>query len=411
MFRFRKPSEFLGPGKPGANGRTFIGATSFGRSGKPSKIQKLRFEHFGGIIGTEDPASLIWVDRDYLLARGFDGTPVWEGEAPGYLTAPVEMEIAVTTRCNLSCPCCYVSSSPCGGDVEPHVIEGALEVASKMGVFHVAFGGGEPLLHPGLLGFAQKARRLGLLPSITTNGTLVTRGWADQARDVFARVNVSVDLSGGPRDSSVSIRETLNSLRILLNAGVTSGVNFIVTSHNIQRLGQLFYLARETGADSILLLRVKPSGRGGQAYLDLSLDGSQQARLIPEALALSRKHHIPFHLDCALAPLLLNSGADRKVMDVLGASGCIAGQLLVTVDSDGIVHPCSHLDFGVGPVEDLPDLWRHDNVWGGFRDRESILAGKCVGCGVKDLCRGGCAAVNEFKGLALSEPDDGIKCR
>lgn len=40
------------------------------------RIQKIRFEPFGGVIGTEHRVSLLWVDRDFLKSRGFDGGPV-----------------------------------------------------------------------------------------------------------------------------------------------------------------------------------------------------------------------------------------------------------------------------------------------------------------------------------------------
>lgn len=376
-----------------------------------SKIQKIRFEHFGGIIGTEEPISLIWVDRDFLRHRGFDGGPVWIGEDPGYLSAPVEMEISVTTRCNLNCPCCYVSSDSKGKDASPDMVLKALEVASQMRVFHVAFGGGEPLLHPQLMMFARKAREMRLLPTMTTNGMLVTRRWAEEARNLFARVNVSVDLPGGPRDSRVKLEHSLNAVRILRRAGVTAGVNFIVTSRNFHKLEELFRSAAEAGADSILLLRPKPSGRGKDVYEKLRLDATEQRALVPLILRLSRKYNLAFHLDCALAPLILNSGVAFHVLDALGAFGCIAADLLVTVDVEGMVHPCSHLDFTVGHVEDLPDLWKVDSAWRGFRKRSSRLMGKCGSCSVSELCRGGCAVVNEYRGLAITEPDPDIECQ
>ncbi|HHY34681.1 MAG TPA: radical SAM protein [Firmicutes bacterium] len=152
------------------------------------RIQKIRFEPFGGVIGTEDPISLLWVDRDFLRSRGFDGSPAWEGPETGGLSRPVEMEITITTRCNLSCPCCYASSGRSGVHASDAQVTSAIEVASRMDVFHIAFGGGEPLCHPHLLRFAQFAREKGLIPATTTNGTLVTREWVRKAEGLFGRV-------------------------------------------------------------------------------------------------------------------------------------------------------------------------------------------------------------------------------
>lgn len=137
---------------------------------------------------------------------------------------------------------------------------------------------------------------------------------------------------------------------------------------------------------------------------------SKQRELLPMLLELGNRYQLPFHLDCALAPLMLNSGLPMKTLKLLGGYGCIAGQLLVTVDTSGFIHPCSHLDFTVGVVEDLPELWKRNELWKGFRDRASILKGKCSRCPVRELCRGGCAVFNQHNNLGFDEPDPDIAC-
>lgn len=375
------------------------------------RIQKVRFEHFGGIIGTVDPVSLLWVDRDYLLARGFDGRSAWKGDDPGYLSAPVEMEITITSRCNLRCSCCYMEAGVEGKDVPEETILTALNVASDFNLFHVAFGGGEPLLHPSLLFLAQEARSKNLLPALTTNGTLVTDTWALETQDLFARVNVSLDFEDGPRDPRCSSRVSWKAVEILNKAGIVCGVNFILTSRNINLLPRVFEEASRAGADSVLILRPKPSGRGSAVYESLHPCFAQQKSIIPKLLELSEKHNLPFHLDCAFAPLLLTSGVPDEVLRMLGASGCIAGHLLVTVDIAGMVHPCSHLDTRVGPVEKLPELWKNDTAWKGFRGRHLSIQAKCASCSLCELCQGGCAVINQYYGIGLTEPDPDICCQ
>jgi len=375
------------------------------------RIQKVRYEHFGGIVATEDPVSLAWVDRDYLRARGFAGGAIWSGEDPGYLRAPLEMEIAIGSRCNLCCPCCYTTAKHDGRDVPETQVVRALQVAAEMEVFHVAFGGGEPLLHPGLLSLAREARARNLLPALTTNGTLVTEQWGRAAHGLFARVNVSVDVPGGPRDPHCSSDVAWRAVKILRQAGVACGVNFIMTSRTFDLLPQVFEGAAKAGADSVLLLRLKPAGRGSAVYDALRLSSAQQKALLATALGLSKRHHVPFHLDCALAPLLMTAGRSSKILHLLGATGCIAGQLLVTVDLDGMVQPCSHLDLRVGPVEDLPELWRRRPAWGGFGASQPALSVRCATCAVADLCRGGCAAVKNHHGLSLAASDPDIACQ
>ncbi|MBE3519079.1 MAG: hypothetical protein IMW97_02120 [Firmicutes bacterium] len=71
-----------------------------------------------------------------------------------------------------------------------------------------------------------------------------------------------------------------------------------------------------------MLLRPKPSGRGRSLYGEMMPD--RQKSPLPLLLELEDKHHLPFHLDCALAPILMRAGASADSLGFLGAYGCIA---------------------------------------------------------------------------------------
>ncbi|HHY34680.1 MAG TPA: SPASM domain-containing protein [Firmicutes bacterium] len=107
---------------------------------------------------------------------------------------------------------------------------------------------------------------------------------------------------------------------------------------------------------------------------------------------------------------MMRAGASADSLSFLGAYGCIAGVLLLTVDIEGFVRPCSHLGLRVCRVEDLPAVWAKPELWGGFRDRRPTFSGKCSSCDVAELCRGGCAAVKFWRGLSFSDPDPDLYC-
>lgn len=94
----------------------------------------------------------------------------------------------------------------------------------------------------------------------------------------------------------------------------------------------------------------------------MMLDAHQQKSLLPLLLELEDKHNLPFHLDCALAPILMGAGVSTDSLSLFGAYGCIAGTLLLTVDLEGFVRPCSHLGLQVCRVEDLPAFWTKPEV-------------------------------------------------
>ena len=144
-----------------------------------------RFENFGGIISSDAPPFLAFVDRDYMRSLGLDGSKDWEGvdEAIGVLTAPTEVHFAATNRCNGSCAHCYMSS---GGEPEGELTTGqfkeAIDILAEMKVFHIALGGGEALLRDDFFELAEYAREIGLVPNLTISGINVTVANAEKMK-------------------------------------------------------------------------------------------------------------------------------------------------------------------------------------------------------------------------------------
>lgn len=57
---------------------------------------------FGAIISLKEPPYLVYVDRNFIKERGFDGGKIWEEES-NYLAAPVEVHLDLTKKCNFNC--------------------------------------------------------------------------------------------------------------------------------------------------------------------------------------------------------------------------------------------------------------------------------------------------------------------
>src|SRR5436190_4141572 len=92
--------------------------------------------------------------------------------------APV-LHLHPTRRCNLACAHCYASSSPHASDELPlELLSACLAEAADLGYRQLALSGGEPLLYPDLDELLVRARALGMLTSLTSNGTLISeRNW------------------------------------------------------------------------------------------------------------------------------------------------------------------------------------------------------------------------------------------
>jgi len=137
----------------------------------------------GGEATTRDVAGFSSVLTQDLAQSSADGFT---------LSAPEVVHVAITACCTRSCPGCYVSRS--GGGQELTVAEwcALIDQWASMRVFQLAVGGGEPSLYEGLFDVLRYARERGIIPNLTTNGTLID---AEAVRELecvgVGRVNVS----------------------------------------------------------------------------------------------------------------------------------------------------------------------------------------------------------------------------
>ena len=88
---------------------------------------------------------------------------------------PISGGINLTNHCNLRCVHCYIRD--CKGDGSPDLpterILSILDELADAGCLFFLITGGEPLLHPDFHLIYRHARKLGMLVSVFTNGTLL----------------------------------------------------------------------------------------------------------------------------------------------------------------------------------------------------------------------------------------------
>ena len=97
---------------------------------------------------------------------------------------PVNGSLELLPLCNMNCEMCYIRLHK--KEVEEqgglHDVEEWIQLGNEMaeaGVLFLLLTGGEPLMFPGFKRLYQELKRLGMILTINTNGTLLDRGWAD----------------------------------------------------------------------------------------------------------------------------------------------------------------------------------------------------------------------------------------
>jgi len=344
-------------------------------------------------------------DPDLAQAFGMTGRPVVGSEplAPPPVTA---LSLNVVHACNLACTYCYADGGDFGGP-SLRMAEGTAERAVRMLVegaepgarVHVAFLGGEPLLHRSLVRHAtEHARRLGAERgvattfAITTNGTLVTSEDAAFFGEHAFAVTVSVD---GVGDAHNGLRPTragrptydgiARGLGALLAAGVRPHARVTVTPRNLHLRSTLVGLL-DAGFTSVGFspMLASPTGADELSPADLVtfLDEMVEcARLFEDAVLAGKELGFA---NAATALQEIHRGTARPY-------ACGAGAGYLSVGAEGSLSACHRfVNEPAGAMGSL-DAGVDDER------RARWLAGRhvhrqqpCAGCWARYLCGGGC---------------------
>lgn len=324
------------------------------------------------------------------------------------LSAPETVHLAITARCNLSCPGCYVPRFDDGAELTAAELRGLIDQWAEMRVFQLAVGGGEPLLREDLFDVLAYAREQGIVPNLTTNGTLLNPDVIRRLeRAGVARVNLSWHGPGGGQPGQG--RAVTRALWLLLASTLQVGVNLLVTPALLPRLPHVLARLHALGIRWVMILRPKPpaiSSEGGIAWY--ATNRLRRADLIRLREILNAWQGVlNLEVDSALVSLMGN--ADPALLRWRGVYGCAAGRRICTVWPDGRVTPCSFLaDLSAGNVRQtsFPQLWERGKDWEALRHSTVRPRGGCTGCDVAPQCGGArCVARCEYGDLFAGDAE------
>jgi mycofactocin biosynthetic radical S-adenosylmethionine protein MftC len=320
------------------------------------------------------------------------------------LSAPICLTWELTYGCNLACVHC-LSSSGRRDPKELSTVESKalLDDLSRIGVFYVNVGGGEPMLRPDFFELLEHAVSVSVGVKFSTNGTFVSTKAARRLA-TMDYVDVQVSLDGASPETNDPVRgagsfdAAVTAMQRLADAGFRRvKVSSVVTRLNAAELAQLLELAEACGAE-LRLTRLRPSGRGARTWGELRPTREQLVAvhrfLVEHPEVLTGDSF--FHLGALGEPLA-------------GLNMCGAGRVVCLVDPIGDVYACPfvmHPEFRAGTVRDaggFAAVWRSSELF--ERLRRPATGGACGSCGAFAVCRGGCMAAKFFTGLPLDGPD------
>jgi molybdenum cofactor biosynthesis enzyme MoaA len=124
--------------------------------------------------------------------------------------APVEAQLIVTRRCNLSCGYCTEYDNV-SAMIPLETLQRRIDALHRLNVVNVSLLGGEPLMHPDLPAIVAYGDRQAQV-SVTTNGFLITEELI-QALNQAGLANMEVSIDSVKPDRTAFIQKCLKTIR------------------------------------------------------------------------------------------------------------------------------------------------------------------------------------------------------
>lgn len=319
-----------------------------------------------------------------------------------------------TKTCNLKCRHCYMSS-----DAKKYQNELTTEEAKcfidDLAAFKVPvllFSGGEPLIRPDFFELAAYAQASGVRPTLSTNGTLITREIAQKIKDIgVGYVGISLD---GLRDVNDKFRgkdgafeAAMNGIKNCVAVGQRVGLRFTINHHNLQELDNIFDFIEEENIDRVCFYHLVYSGRGN-AMMDEDVTPEESRQAMDTIIRRTRdfeqrglkKEILTVDNHCDGVYMYLRALAEGETELAEQINGFIAmnggnrsGIAFGEVDPFGYVHPdqfTQHHTFGNVRERKFSEIWQDESneILRGLKDRKGLLKGRCRKCQFLDNCNG-----------------------
>ena len=317
------------------------------------------------------------------------------------LGLPIGGNFELTARCNFNCPMCYVHLSDqqvkdAGGELTAAQWLEIASAAQKKGMIFALLTGGEPLMRRDFFEIYDGMKKMGLLISINSNGSMLRGEILERfLKDPPFRFNIS--LYGGSNETYRNMcglpvyDQVKENIRALRKAGVDVSLNLSITPYNCQDLERIYADAVELGVNVKASAYMYPPVRinGGEYGCGNRLSPADAARCTVQ-WDLLRFSEEEFAQRAENMQALVGDRTDACPMDADEGVRCRAGSTCFWVTWDGRMTPCGMM---TTPVV-YPLRTGFEEAWETLRKETAQIRmpSACGGCAYKELC-GVCAAV------------------
>lgn len=302
------------------------------------------------------------------------------------------LNIEVTNYCPLKCPQCYCYLEG-GKNIPLNVIYNVLDEASKMGVSHVEFSGGETLCYPDIFEAIEIANKFGLSSGISISGWGFNKNVYSKLLDAGI-TSIHVSLNAPVADINKKTRDgyelSIAALELLKNMNFKqTTINWVMHRETVPLFEDMIKLAERYCVYSILIIDPKPNSKN-------ELDSYPTKEQLLEVAKKIKKNSssVKIEVHHCFSPLAALVG-ENKLWGNMNRGlykGCTAGICSICVDVDGNYIPCRHLAIPE-KRDSLEDYWNNSELINQLRDLDNDKRKPCKDCRYSDYCRH-CLAIN-----------------
>ena len=304
---------------------------------------------------------------------------------------PFGLLAEMTYRCPLHCPYCSNPIQASGDELSTDEWLRVVREAAELGVLHILFSGGEPLVRKDLPELIACAHREGMYTNLITSGLGLTRSRALDLREAgLDSIQISLQsdqaeladrLAGAPAHG-----RKLVAARLVRELDMPLTLNVVLHRANLACLAQIIALAEQLDAQRLELAHTQYLGwafLNKEALLPTREQVEQAAEIAAAAQARLRgKMEILY--------VMPDYHARRPKPCMHGW-----GRRYLTVNPSGAVLPCQtatvipDLRFNNVREHSLAWIWRESSAFTRFRGTE-WMPEPCQSCELRTIDFGGC---------------------
>ncbi|MEI6305035.1 MAG: radical SAM protein [Candidatus Taylorbacteria bacterium] len=311
------------------------------------------------------------------------------------LSAPLDVQIEVTTACNQKCQHCYNywRYAPLQAQDELD-LSGFSKIITEIhgaGIGQITFTGGEPVLRKDvLLESIRIARLLGIDTGLNSNAVLIDTDCARQLAS--AGLNHALISFLGPEHIHNMIagpggnhERTCRGISALLDKDIPVSVNMVVSKLNIKEIFNTAILAKNLGIKNFC---AGPAVPACKQNVSLCLTKEECKICLKELIRIDQELSMNIDILEPLPRCMFSADEEADYVRFFGNRICSAAVSSCAISSTGNIRPCIQADESFGNVLEIGFLcaWNNMSPWAS----PTILPDNCRSCMALMVCEGGC---------------------